>query len=53
MLLRTFLRQTELYGIEINPVAADVANSFGSVLCEDVEKLDRKDWQNKFVPVIY
>lgn len=48
MLLRTFLRHTQLYGIEINPVAADVANSFGSVLCEDVEKLDRKDWQNKF-----
>ena len=48
MLLRTFLRQAELYGIEINPVAAEVANSFGHVLCEDVEKFDRKDWQDKF-----
>ena len=48
MLLRTFLPWSDLYGVEINPVAAEVAESFGTVLCGDVEKLDRKDWQNKF-----
>lgn len=42
----------ELYGIELNPGAASVANAFGHVMAMDAEKIDEPGWQGKFDHVI-
>ena len=35
-------------GIELNPIAADVARNFGDIYSMDVEELDVPDWSGKF-----
>ena len=42
----------QLYGIEINPRTASVARCFGEVTAEDVEKLDRPEWDGTFDVII-
>lgn len=40
--------EAELYGIELNPSAASVANFFGHVEARDVEDFVREEWREKF-----
>lgn len=38
---------TETYGIELNPIAAEFAQTFGEIICADVEKL-QMPWPEEF-----
>lgn len=42
----------QLYGIELNAHMAKVAANYGDVYAEDLEKLDRPEWQDKFDYII-
>ena len=52
MAIRSQNPSAQLYGIELNPRTASVARCFGEVTAEDVEQLDRPEWDGTFDVII-
>ena len=52
MAIREKCPNAELYGVELNPSAAEVAMLFGEVVSKDIEIIDEPAWKEKFDYVI-
>lgn len=48
MLIGSYLPQAQLYGLDIDERSVQIASAYGTVLCADIEKLEKNEWQRKF-----
>lgn len=48
MRLQELCPKADLYGIEMDDAAADIAACFGTIYCGDVESMSMPEWKNKF-----
>lgn len=48
MLIGSYLPQAQLYGLDIDERSVQIAAAYGTVLCTDIEKLEKNEWKGKF-----